>query len=84
MDQENKDLINPELIAGKDFSDYEELDLMMAADLKWSYGIAFLIYEITERRAVTRQKGEKFLHRAEDWRMFSAEYNWVLFKKRRL
>ena len=29
-----KDLINPKSIAGKDFSDYEELDLMMAAELK--------------------------------------------------
>ena len=28
--------------------------------------------------------GEKFLHRTEDRRMFSAEDNWVLFKKRRL
>ena len=34
----------------------------MAADLKWCYDIAYLIYEITERRAVTRQKkGEKTL-----------------------
>ena len=41
---------------GKDFSDYEELDLMMAAELKWCYDIVYLIYEITERRAVTRQK----------------------------
>ena len=54
-----KDLINPKSIMGKDFSDYEGLDLMMAADLKWSYDIAFLTYEITERRAVTRQKGRK-------------------------
>ena len=44
----------------------------------------FLNYEITERRAVTRQKGEKDSHRAEEWRMFSAEDTWVLFKKRRL
>ena len=51
---------------GKDFSDYEELDLMMAAELKWCFDIVHLIYEITERRAVTRQKGEKLLHRAED------------------
>ena len=29
-----KDLINPKSITGKDFSDYEELDLMMAAELK--------------------------------------------------
>ena len=29
-------------------------------------------------------KGEKLLHRAEDWRMFSLEYRWLLFKKRRL
>ena len=79
-----KDLINPKSIAGKDFSGYEELDLMMAAVLKWCYDIACLIYESTEGRAVTRQKGEKLLHRAEDRRMFSAEDNWVLFKKRRL
>ena len=30
------------------------------------------------------KKGEKLLHRAKDWRMFSAEDSWVLFKKRRL
>ena len=29
-----KDLINPKSITGKDFSDDEELDLMMAAELK--------------------------------------------------
>ena len=60
-----KDLINPKSITGKDFSDYEELDLM-AAELKWRYDIVCLIYEITERRAVTRQEGEKLLHRTED------------------
>ena len=79
-----KDLINPKSTTGKDFSDCEELDLMMAAELKWCYDIAYLIYEITERRAVTGQKGEKLLHRAKDWRMFLAEDSWVLFKKRRL
>ena len=78
-----KDLINPKSITGKDFSDYEELDLMMAAELKWCYDIAYLIYEITERRAVRKGKGQQFWHRAEDWRMFSAEDKWVLFKKRR-
>ena len=56
-----KDLINPKSITGKDVSDYEELDLMMAADLKWYYDIAYLIYEITERGAVIRQKGQKTL-----------------------
>ena len=34
-----KDLINPKSITGKDFSDYEELDLMMVAELKWCYDI---------------------------------------------
>ena len=29
-----KDLINPKSNTGKDFSDYEELDLMLAAELK--------------------------------------------------
>ena len=29
-----KDVINPKSITGKDSSDYEELDLMMAAELK--------------------------------------------------
>ena len=57
-----KDLTDPKSITGKDFSDYEELDLMMAAELKWCYDIANLIYEIAERRAVTRQRG----NRAED------------------
>ena len=79
-----KDLINPESVTRKDFSDYEELDLIMAAELKWCYDIVDSIYEITERRAVTQQKGDNFLHRAEDWRMCSAEDKWVLFKKRRL
>ena len=32
-----KDLINPKSITVKDFSDYEELDLMMAADLRRCY-----------------------------------------------
>ena len=32
----------------------------------------------------TRERREKFLHRAEAWRILSAEDNWVLFKKRRL
>ena len=106
-----KDLINPKSITGKEFSDYEELDLMMAAEVKRCYDkyphfqqrirveeqraqkdnrflrgsqIAYLINEITERGAVTKRKGAKFFHRAEDWRMFSAEDNWVLFKKRHL
>ena len=79
-----KDLVDPESITRKDFSDYEELNLMMAAELKWCYDIVYLIYEITERGAVTRQEGEKILNRAGDWRMFSAEDIWVLFKKRRL
>ena len=79
-----KDLINPKSITVKHFSDYEELDLMMAAELKWCYDVPYLIYEITERSAVTRQQDEKFWHWVEDWRMFSAENNWVLFKKRRL
>ena len=37
------------------------LDLMMAAELKWCYDIAYWVYEITERRAVTRQKGRTTL-----------------------
>ena len=53
----------------------------MATELKRCYNIDYLIYEITERGAVTRQKGEKLLHRAEYWRMFSAEDYGVLFKK---
>ena len=53
-----KDLINPK---SKDLSDCEELDLMMAAELKWCFDIAFLIYEITGR-VVTRQMGEQLLH----------------------
>ena len=53
-----KDLINPKPITGKDFSDYEELDLKMAAELKWCYDIAYLIYEITERRAVTSSRAK--------------------------
>ena len=36
---------------------------MMAAELKCSYDIVYWIYEMTERRAVTRQEGQ----------------NWVLF-----
>ena len=53
-----KDLINPKSITGKDFSDDGELDLMMAGDLKRSYDIAYLIYQITGRRAVTIQEEE--------------------------
>ena len=40
----------------KDFVDYEEFDLMMAAELKSCYDIAYLIYKITERRAVDKRK----------------------------
>ena len=79
-----KDLFNPKSITGKGFSDYEELDLMMAAEFKWCQDVVYLIYEITERRAVTRQKGEKLLHRAEDGRMFSAEDNWVFVREETL
>ena len=62
-----KDLINPKSITRKDLSDYEKLDLIMAAELKWCYDIAYLIYEITQRRAVTRQKkGEKLLGRLKN------------------
>ena len=32
---------------------------MTAAELKCSHDIVYWIYEMTERRAVTRQKGEK-------------------------
>ena len=35
-------------------------------------------------KARNQWKGAKFLHRAEDWRMFSAEDNWILFKCRHL
>ena len=56
-----KDLVNPKSITGKDFSDYEELDLMMAAELTWCSDIVYLTNEIIERRAVTRQKGRKTL-----------------------
>ena len=43
VDQENRsspslmDLINPKTITGGDFTDYEEVDLMMAAGLKRCY-----------------------------------------------
>ena len=74
--------INPKSVARKDFSDNEELDLMVAAELTWCFDFPYLIYEIAERRAVKRQKGEHFLYWVEDWRMFWAEDTWVLFKKR--
>ena len=35
-------------------------------------------------KARNQWKGAKFLHRAEDWRMFSAEDYWILFKCRHL
>ena len=60
------DFITPKSMTVKDFPDCEELDMMMAAALKCSYDIVNWIYEMTERRAVTRQKGEQLLHRAED------------------
>ena len=67
--QFSKELINPKSITGKDFSDDKELDLMMAAELEWCYDIACLNSEITERRAVTRQKRANKSHterRTED------------------
>ena len=57
-----KVLINPKSITGKDFSDYEEFCIWWwRAELKRCYDIAHLIYEISEHRAVTRQKGRKTL-----------------------
>ena len=53
-----KDFINPKSITRKYFSDYEELDLVMAAELKWCYDIAYLICEITERGAVTSKRAK--------------------------
>ena len=38
--------------------------------------------EITERVAVNKGKGPKFLHQAEDRRMLSVEGKWVLSKRR--
>ena len=59
-----KDLISPKSITGKEFSDYEELDLMMTAELKWSYDIVFLIYEFTERKnSHTERKTEECFQR---------------------
>ena len=77
-----KDSTNPKSVARKDFSENEELDLMVAAELTWCFDFPYLIYEIAQCRAVKRQKGEHFLYWVEDWRMFWAEDTWVLFKKR--
>ena len=107
-----KDLMNPKSITGKDFSDYEELDWMMAAELKRCYDEYPHFKKVDPRRRAESSKGQpisqkesdssfektnifvstklqsvwpqlrkgaKFLHRAEDCRMFSAEDNWVLF-----
>ena len=40
--------------------------------------------EVCAKARNKRKRAKTFLHRAEDWRMFSAVDNWVLFKKRRL
>ena len=77
-----KDSTNPKSVARKDFSENEELDLMVAAELTWCFDFPYLIYEIAQCRAAKRQKGEHFLYWVEDWRMFWAEDTWVLFKKR--
>ena len=55
------DLITPKSITGKDFSDYEELDLMMAAALKRCYDKQTHFQKkisVEERRA---QKDDRFL-----------------------
>ena len=48
----------------------------MAAEFQWCCDIVYFIHEITECRAVTRQKGEKILRRAEDWECFQ----WKTFR----
>ena len=53
----SKDLINPKSITGKDISDYEELDLMMEAELKWCYDIVFYLRNY---RAYSRDKTKKW------------------------
>ena len=53
----------------EDFSDYEELDLMMAAELN---GTILYLWstKLPSVELLQNKKGEKILHRAEDWRMF--------------
>ena len=55
-----EDLINPKSMAGKDFSDCEELDLMMAAELTWCYDIAF--FDLQNYQAWSRQKTKRAKH----------------------
>ena len=52
-----KDLIDPKSITGKDFSDYEELDMMMAAEVKWCYDIA--LFDLRNYRAWSRYKTKR-------------------------
>ena len=80
-----KDLINPKSITGSDFSDYEEFCIWWWRQ-NWNGATILLIWstKLPSVEPWQDNKGEKLLHRAEDWRMFSAEDKWVLFKKRRL
>ena len=64
-----KDLINPKSITGKDFSDHEELDLMMAADLNWCHDKQTHFQKrirVKEQKARQGNRVLKLLHRAED------------------
>ena len=56
-------------------------------EIPWPNGISKLYSEFPSRslrKGVTKGKKQKLSYQAEDRRMFSAEDNWVLFKKRRL
>ena len=58
-----------------------------ASAIPWANKISELVREFLSRilrKASWYKEKDQKTHRAEDWRMFSAEDNWVLFKKRRL
>ena len=74
------DLITPKSITGKNFSDYEELDLMMATALKKCYDEHTHFRKKISVQKQRAQKNDRFLKRQTnclfDLRLFS--YNRIL------
>ena len=80
-----KDIISPNINYGKRFLWLWRI-VFDDGEQNWNGATILLIWstKLASVQPWQDKKGETLLHRAEDWRMFSVEDNWVLFKKRRL
>ena len=76
-------LCNKEILRGGGQRDYHRLRLCVKLHIEQAQKSknSRIQSEITERVAVTKGKGQKFLHQAEDRRVLSVEGKWVLFKR---